>query len=386
MIKDIQGSDKEYFINLYNPLPIGLNTLTIQGIQDTTPYKYPIIPYIATIDMKDIEKPRILNHTGYANQIIIYFSKPMNMQTVFNPENYIMNFGGKLSYLPKDTLFIPSQDGKSVTIILPENYDGKKVMVGTATNLTALDIRGLKDINNNDTDPLIVTLTFDGTLSGKAKAIDYNNDKPGKQGILLESDIIKIKFNIPVIHASITDFIVPGRIVTNVVADGTNEVTIYLNENNGYFAQPTALNIMPYNIMKTSIDTGVEPSTVLLYDEIAPRVRDNIPYLTVTGTQIELPFTEALEEEGASLYRRDLEIYRLSDGKLLSKDDYTTSLKHSDKTILIININRRDITSRYSVRLSGDSNSGALSYIRDIDGNLATQSDMYYTSTDIPKQ
>ena len=60
--------------------------------------------------------------------------------------------------------------------------------------------------------------------------------------------------------------------------------------------------------MKTIIDTGVESGTIEILDRVAPKVKDNVTYLTVIANMIELPFSESLEEEGASLYRRDIEI------------------------------------------------------------------------------
>lgn len=384
-IRDIQGSGKEYKINLFAPLPAGVNTLTIKDIQDSTPLKNPLVPFTTTIDMKDVEKPRVVNHTGYANHIIIHFSKQMDMTTISNPNNYYMTFNGNQHRLPSNTLFTSSNDGKSVTILLPEYYDGKQVMIGLAGNLTALDIVGLKDVSGNDTDPLMVKITFDGTLSGKAKAVNYYNDKPGRQGVLTDSNTIKVRFSIPIVQASINDFSIREKTIYDVIADGTDEVTIYLHDSDITYLPTGALSIVANNNMRTSIDTGVESGTILLFDEITPKVKDTANYLTVSGNQIELPFTEALEEEGATLYRRDLEIVRLADNKILSKDDYTTSLKSSDKSILLITITKRDITSSYSIRLTGEAGSGTLSYIRDKDGNLALPSDVYFTSKDISK-
>lgn len=385
-IRDIQGSGREFKINLYSPLPVGINTLTIQGVQDTTPLKNLSIPYITTIDMKDIEKPRLINQAGYANNIILNFSKQMDMATVVNPDNYFMTFGSSQYKLPSNTLFTPSNDGKSVTMLLPENFEDKKIMIGAIGNLTSLNIVGLRDISGNDTDPLIMKVTFDGTSTGKGKAIDYYKDKTGRQGVLIESNLIKVRFNIPIVQASPSDFSIVGRTITSVIPDGTDEVSIYLNDSNTTYIPQNSLSILANNNMKTYIDTGVESGTILLFDEVAPRVKDSTYSLTVYGNQIELPFTEVLGEEGSTLYRRDLEIIRLADGKVMSKDDYTTSLKPSDKTILLITITKRDIASGYSIRLSGEAGSGALSYIRDIDGNLSLPSETFFTSTDIPKQ
>ncbi len=310
----------------------------------------------------------------------------MDMTTLTDPNNYIITFKGKQERLPTNSLFTPSNDGKSVTILLPENHDGKKVMIGASDNLTKLDIIGLKDVVGNLTDPLMLNVKFDGTATGKAKPVDYYSERPGRQGVLLESNLIKVRFNLPIIQASENDFKVEGRKVTGVAVDGTDEVTIYLEDKDATSIPQGAVSIVENNNMKTYIDTGVEKSTILLYDEIAPRIKNDTSYLSVYGTQIEIPFTEILEDEGASLYRRDLEVVRLADNKLLSEDSYTTSLKASDKSILVLTINKREITSGYSVRLISEYNKDKLSYIRDKDGNLAIQSDVYFTSGDIPKQ
>ncbi|NLV88699.1 MAG: hypothetical protein GX021_04960 [Tissierellia bacterium] len=386
-IKDIQGSGNEFKINLYVPLPVGLNTLIIEGVQDTTPLRNTMIPYTATIDMKDVEKPRLINYTGYGNNIILYFSKPMDMNTVINHENYIIIYGGKQEYLPANTLFIPGSDEKSVNILLPEYHtDGKRIMIGTAGNLTSLNISRLKDLSGNVTDPVMIDIYFDSSSSGNAKAIDYDKDRPGRQGALLESNLIKVRFNMPIVKASTKDFTITGRTINSVIADGTDIVTIYLDNDNKTNLPDNTITINQNNTMKTIIDTGVESGTIQILDRVAPKVKDDVQYLTVFGNMIELPFTEELEEEGASLYKRDLEIVRLADNKILNKDDdYSTALKTTDKSVLVITIKNRDISSSYLVRLAGRSDTGTLSYIRDLDGNLALPSDVYYTQREIPK-
>ncbi|HEY8362214.1 MAG TPA: S-layer homology domain-containing protein [Tissierellaceae bacterium] len=385
-ILDIQGSGKEYKIILSSALPAGLNTLTIEGIQDTTPLRNTMKPFTATINMRDIEKPKLVNFTGYGNRIIVYFSKPMDVKTVSNYANYIMTYNGKQLRIPSYTIFTLSNDNKTLTITLPEYYtDGNKIMVGAEGNLTALSIIGLKDTSGNDTDPLIIDITFDSNVSESAKAVDYYKDKPGYEGILIETNIIKVRFSMPIKSASIRDFSILGRTIYDVVADGTDEVTIYLDPVEGDYTIPSFLTISPNNKIKTIIDAPVEGGLVHLLDRIPPKVISTNQLLKVSGNVIEVPFTKELEEEGVSLYRRDIEIIRLADNKILSKDDYTTSLKSTDKSVLLITIKRPEITSKYSIKLVGENNSDHLFYIRDISGNLALPSGIYYTEKEIPK-
>lgn len=385
-IRDIEGSGIEYKLNLYSALPVGRNTLTIEGVQDNTTLKNKISPFSAEIDMKDVESPRLISSTGYANRIVLHFSKVMDIGSVTDPDNYIMTFKGRQIKLPSNSLFTPSDDGKTITILLPENIDGSKVMIGSKDNLTSIDMISLKDLSGNETEPLIINVKFDGSSTGKAKAINYYSDRPGREGILTESNIIKVRFSLPIVQASKSDFDLVGRRIDDVEVNGSNEVIIYLDDDDSTSIDDRALAIERNNKMVTSIDTGVESSTIKLYDEIAPRIKNNTSYLYVYGNEIEIPFTEALEGDGASLYGRDLEVVRLADNKLLSEDSYTTSLLSSDKSILILTINKREITSEYSVRLINNYGSNTLSYIRDRDGNLALASDRYFTDRDINKQ
>lgn len=383
-IRDIEGSGNEFKINLYSPLPVGLNILRINGIQDRTPLKNQLLEFTTTIIREDLEKPKISNHTGYGNNVVIHFTKEMDRSIITNINNYYMTFAGTQYRLPDNTLLTPGNDGKSLTMLLPESFNGKKIMIGTVGNLTSLDLIGLRDIVGNDTDPLILNITFDATASGKAKAIAYSSSSSGKQGVLLESNLIKIRFNMPIVQVNKNDLAITGRTIISAIANGTDEVILYLNEINVTSLPTNLITILPNNNMKTSIDTGVESGSITILDRIPPRIKDNVEYLAVYNTnQIHIPFTEPLEEEGASLYRYDLEIIRLADGKILNKEDYTTSLPLTDKSTLVVTINKRDIKSKYSIRLNNNLNPDSLIYIRDKDSNWALPTHVYETSIEI---
>lgn len=381
-IRSIEGSDREYTIYLPNPLPVGENTLTITGVEDTTTLKNRVIPFEAIIDMEDVEKPKVVTHTGYANNIVIEFSKEMDMSTVQDTKNYYIHFDGKIEYLPSSSLITSSNDNKTFTILLPDKINGKKVTIGD--NLTSIEARGLKDIVGNDTDPLLLKLEFDKNTSGKAKAVDYYNSIPGKQGVLVDENTVKIKFNIPIVQADRDDFSISGREIEGVEVDGTHEITLYLDYEDKTSIDDGNLVIKNNNDMKTYIDTDVEGMKINLVDEVAPRVIYGLDTLYTRGNIIELPFTEELESEGAALYRRDLEVVREEDGYVLNEDEYSTSLKSNDKSIIQISINKRDISSRYSIRIKGESQSDINStYIRDKAGNLILDSGSYYLSNEI---
>lgn len=382
-IKEITGSGREYKIHLYKSLPLGSNSLEIDGVPDANDRENTVKRFRTNIGVKDTEKPRILSHTGYGNNIVINFSKAMDESTVTNPSNYIMKFKGEQHKLPSSSSFIPSKDGSSVTILLAERYNNDKLIVGKDGNLSELDITHLKDITGNDTNPLIINIKFKENSTGKAKSINYYSERPGRHGILTGSNDIKIKFNMPIVYASKYDFLVEKRNVTSVTADGSDIVTIHLEDEDSTSIPSGSVRIAYSNDIKTYIDTGVESETLDIWDEIAPRITKRTSSLEVYKDQIEIPFTEDLESEGASLYRRDLEVIRLEDNKLLSEEEYTSSLDPRDNSILLVNINKKDLRSKYSIRLIGHHNKDKLSYIRDIDGNLAISSKLYFTSEDL---
>ena len=191
--------------------------------------------------------------------------------------------------------------------------------------------------------------------------------------------MIKIRFNQPIISASPDDFSISEGKIDDVICDGSDIVTLRLNSRDETTISSSALRIKSDNDMETFIDTGVEGGRVYILDKVPPRVEENDGYLNVSGkNKIELPFTESLDSESAALFRRDLEITRLSDGYVLSEKDYTTSLKSSDPSIVLITIDRDSSQeSVYSIAIKDTPQ-----YIMDKDGNVLIESGEYYTDRD----
>lgn len=369
LIKDVVGSGREYTINFYSTLPKGAVKLTVSEIKDVNGTK--IEPYTTTLNVKDFESPRLLNYSGYGNTIIMEFSKPMDEKTTSYLYNYIAKIGGTEVYLIQGTQINLSPDLKTLTIVLPDYMYGKKVMIGAADNLTNLEVRGLKDTSGNFTDPLILSLKFEGSATGNGKVVDYYPNITGKQAVLTEPNLIKVKFNMPIIKADISDFVVAGHTISRVIVDGSNTVQIVLADSTTYI-QPNTTVIPNTNKIKTSIGTNVDPGLFNVVDEVSPVLKSNL--VMINGNNMEITFSEPLEEEGASLYRRDLQIIRLADNKVLSTDDYTTTVKSTDKSTLVITLKSKPIQSKYSIRVIDNP-----IYIRDLAGNLVKPSQMIET-------
>ncbi|WP_077369501.1 Ig-like domain-containing protein [Anaerosalibacter sp. Marseille-P3206] len=335
-IKDITGSGREYKIVLFQPLPVGTNTLTIQGVYDTTTLKNVIYPYTKTIDMKDLTPPRVISHSGKDRQITLQFSKIMDMSTITNPNNYLVKFGNFRMFLPQDTQFDTLSDGKMLMITLPETIEGKEVKVGTSGNLTEIQILGVKDISGNLIEP--ITLNFTSYTTMKGKAIDFYQTEPGYQAVYEDPNEIKIKFDQPIVDAKPDDFSIHGRTIYDVIVDGSEVITLRLDNSNS--TEPPTLSIKNTNKMKTMIELDVQGGTINILDKVAPRVKDDNYHLRTNYSTIELTFTEKLQDELKSLFARDLIIIDPS-GNVLSDSSYSTSLSR-DYCTINIKINNKE--------------------------------------------
>jgi hypothetical protein len=239
-------------------------------------------------------------------------------------------------------------------------------MVGMKNNLTKLDVVGLRSKAGNLTDPLLLSLKFDESSTGEANVVDYYSSIPGKQAVLTEPEVVKVKFNMPIVEADVDDFDFYGIDISRVIADGTNVVTIILGESVTWIEDGDA-SIVRRNNIRTSIDTGVVHGSFKVHDQVAPMIVSN--RVDIRNGNLEIEFSEDLEDDGASLYRRDIEVIRLADNKVLSEADYSTSLLSSYPDTLVISVKSTAVKSEYAVRVIDSP-----SYIRDLSGNLVLPS------------
>lgn len=362
-IKEITGSGREYKIVLFQPLPVGTNTLIIQGVYDTTALKNVITPYTKTIDMKDLTAPKITSYSGKDSQIILQFSKPMDVQTLENRDNYIITFGNIRTYLPLDTGFVKYNDGKMLIIELPPVIDGKEVKVGTSGNLTEIQVTGLKDLSGNLIFPEI--LRFSSSTSLRGKAIDYYVEKPGYQASLVSENEIKIRFDQPIVQARIDDFSISGRTINDVVVDNSEVVTLYLNDSYNT-AAPTSLSIKSTNSMKTMINLDVQGGGINVLDEVAPMVKD---FKQISSSKFELSFTEDLDSRLESSFAQDLMV--MVNGQ--STNRFSTKLKTGDHSTIVITVD--NVNGPVSIEILNNPQ-----YIMDTSGNRTISSGPYYSN------
>lgn len=358
-IRNIDGSGREYKIVLLNPLPIGLNTITIQDVHDTTVLKNRIKPYMEQFYMEDVEKPNIISYSGKNQNIIISFSKEMDGSTVENHQNYIIKIDNQREYLPKESTFIPlSNDGKTWMITLPEKINGKSVEVGSRGNIKEMDVSSIKATNGILMDPKILHFTDENM--GEAKV---------EKAELLASDLIELTFNQPIYYASPKDFKIEDRTIYDVRPNENNVVQILL-DNNSNSTTSGKLTVVNKNTIESPLGTGAKSETIEVIDKVAPRILPDISELHISGNTIELPFTEKLDSRLAGFFCEDL-VIKSWDYGILDPKDYSTRL---DKTgsIIIITIHKNS-NNGYDISLVDNP-----SFIRDLNGNVVEPDNAYY--------
>ena len=320
--------------------------------------------------------PTLLGSFGYINTIMLTFNKEMNESLITNKTNYTITQKGKELPLPEGTTLVLGKDKMTLTITLPQTIDGIYTIVGLDDSVMALKAIGLMDTEGNRTDPSIIKGEFDDISAGLGKAVDYDKAYPGKKAALTDIRNIKIKFNVPIAAANTEDLIVPGRSVERVIIDGTNVITLRLDDSDETFIEAGYIEIVKDNKIMTALGSPVEGMKLQLIDMVAPKLMSE--EADVRRGYIEIGFSEPLEKDGASLYRRDLVITRLSDDVVLGKDEYSTTLKSTDPSTIQITLKTDAKASYYSIKIVDEPQ-----YIRDLEGNLVLSSEAIETDDDI---
>ena len=349
-----------------SPLAVKLRVVSAPETEDTT----------ATEPEDKIILPSLQGSFGYINTIMLTFNKEMNESLITNKTNYTITQKGKELPLPEGTTLMLGKDKMTLTITLPQTIDGVYTIVGLDDSVMALKAIGLMDTEGNRTDPSIIKVEFDDISAGLGKAVDYDKAYPGKKAALTDIRNIKIRFNVPIAAANTEDFSVPGRSVERVVIDGTNIITLRLDDSDETFIEDGYIEIAKDNKIMTALGSPVEGMKLQLIDMVPPQLMSD--EADVRRGYIEINFSEPLEKDGAGLYRRDLVITRLSDDVVLGKDEYSTTLKSTDPSTMQISLKTDARTSYYSIKIADEPQ-----YIRDLEGNLVLSSEAIETDDDI---
>ncbi|WP_442602590.1 S-layer homology domain-containing protein [Paenibacillus sp. KN14-4R] len=367
---------KTFAIKLYKNLPTGKNTLKIAGVQDTTTLHNTMLSYETTVNVSDLDSPKIADVTASSNAtnntVVISFGKKMDAATLQNPSNYTIFFKGKTRQLPSDVNIQVLQDGKAVQLAFPDYIGNDAVTIGKTINngsLQTITVMGVKDVAGNVLDKYSVTVDVQ---EANAKTAPFSATYGSKNARTTDDTTILVKFDQPIGYARTNDFEVtvnggaPVRI-ESVTTDGTSVVTIKTRDSIGTDAAAINVATIVGNYIKTTNGNQVnaEPS-ISLYDGVAPVVSvSSTTRLEQAGGVITLPFSEKLDGTAAAQFGNDLQVIDRSNPNepLKAGTDYTTRLAANGKDIEIV-LTTQSATTDYAVKVK----SGA-KYIQDITRN-----------------
>lgn len=375
-IKSVTGSGKEYVIALYTALPEGVNTLSISGIADKTALKNVMLPFVTTLDeVGDTTAPTIVGVSASGQQIMVLFDEEMDLASLADPNNYLIKFQGAYRRLPSGTELNPVQNGKAIFIILPEKID--KIAITMGVNLSDIQVMNIEDISGNAMNPIIQNCPLNvATQNASTTAYDADSNIT-QHAVLVDGKTIKVRFNQPISNATNGAFTLTNSgksAIDYVEADGSDVVIIGLTESLGT-STPAGFTLAINNVndMKTVTGNAVNGGNITIKDKVAPEVAD-VDDLTLTGVEIELPFTEDLTAVGEEYFANDITVVRLYDNKVLNPFTHYTTKVSGNKLIITLKDSNPE-ESYYSVTVNGTK------YIKDASGNAVVVSPTLETKT-----
>jgi len=311
----------------------GAYTVELKDSADNSVRANKIITVSVSLQSNDITAPtvsQVVTKTAYSagppvvnGQATIYFSEAMDVTTITNLTNYLVDFDGagagaavQLSSIT-NAAASASADGKSVVLTIP----GASYLAGTTT----VAVLAVKD----QAAQLIATADFNSpkTVQAAAPALTESGFE------MVARNQVKVTFNNQLVSVDPSDFKVYKNDGTSLAfvgvaytLDSTQKIaTITLNGNldadghvNGDAAGLAKLIITAGNTKDIYGNASAEAATTLV-DKVAPTA--TIAQGTVAG-EITITFNEAVNAVSEATLRNDL-IVRNKDGVLVTLDDNT---------------------------------------------------------------
>ncbi len=378
------SDDKVFTLSTYGALDSSY-TLKISGVRDTTKLQNTMSDYSTKLTGKDTKNPEYTSNSGSGRVLVINFSKELELASAGSAGNYLVVINNKTQQLPAGTEVTPLQNGKSVRIVFPEYIDNARVGINESTagaNVTAFQLLALKDVAGN-----IITnfgaapVAINSNPVGLAAKYDDDTTQPAK---LTSKGVIKVRFDQPIGQATASDFEVTGGTgvsIGSVTTDASDIVTVTLsgtvNETGLYDAAgtPITIGVKANSAIKsvTGLAVATAATNIAVKDGVKPvvQLQANQTRLIVDNNKINLPFSEKLSGN-ADNYKYDLVVTNARTGDRLPVTNYTTTLGADGKSVdITIGV---ATTDEYKVSVIADA-----SEIKDVDGNKAAASSVYWT-------
>ncbi|MGE7950037.1 Ig-like domain-containing protein, partial [Lysinibacillus sp. NPDC093688] len=360
----LSNDKKTVTVTLYKELSDGKNTLEVKNVKDNTKLENTMLDYKEAIENADRVAPKMDSSSWNTSQrrVVIKFSEKMDVETLSNYSNYLVDINGQLRSLNSDIANIDIlHDGTTVAITFAEKISNETVEFGK-DNITGkaiikqLRVLSVKDVAGN------VLKEFSENKG--ANHIDFTKDNSSLalgeyktigsakySAALVDRKTVEIKFN-----AGIEDVKAGGitlaagstNTISSIEANGTSTVKVKFDKEINADASNFGLDVNFAKLVTLAGDsfTGSDvikaPTKTVagnLLDKVAPEVDGDANYVTNQADKtILVPFTEELTLNGASkeTAANDFKVVRHSDTKeLTAGTDYTAEVSPDGKGILI---------------------------------------------------
>ncbi|WPC42238.1 cell wall-binding repeat-containing protein [Clostridium sp. JS66] len=166
-------------------------TLTVRNVMDTSPVPNVMETYIGQIDgisTEGVTVDSIIKNANTDNQVVVFFNKSMDENSITNPSNYrFMDGTGEGRNLPASTTLTASADDKSVVIEFPSSY-----VIGDSNYSNYVKKISVSDVRDKNGKSL--TSTYSSNIE-----TNYNDgpkliDNTAK--LTFENDDIVVKFSL----------------------------------------------------------------------------------------------------------------------------------------------------------------------------------------------
>ncbi|MGE7911044.1 S-layer homology domain-containing protein [Lysinibacillus xylanilyticus] len=365
-VKDavLSNDKKTVTVTLYKELSDGKNTLEIKNVKDNTKLENTMLDYKEAIENADRVSPTIDSKSWNTSQrrVVIKFSEKMDVETLSNYSNYLVDINGQLRSLNSDIASIDVlHDGTTVAITFAEKISNETVEFGKDNTagkaiIKQLRVLSVKDVAGN------VLKEFSDNKNGNH--IDFTKDNSslalgeyktigGKEysAALVDRKTVEIKFNAGIEDVKAGGITLPAgstNTISSIESNGTSTVKVKFDKEINADASNFQLDVNFAKLVTLAGDSFTGSAEIKaptekvagnLLDKVAPEVEGDANYVTNQADKtILVPFTEKLTLNGASpeTAANDFKVVRYTDTKeLTAGTDYTATLSPDGKGILI---------------------------------------------------
>ena len=383
-IKSDDSSNKVFKISLGKALDETEDyTIKISGIKDRNKYANYMVDYTESLGVKGINSPELtavsIRDTKVDDEYIIYlyFSKDMDLDTVSNPDNYLIEIGSSnklLSSIKGSEVEVVTSNGRTVKITV--ELEDK-----TPTGVAGL---GVKDTSGNTLKnygiivrPVAIKdIEITATAKSEKKMVVEFKNGDGKT-LALDPDLTKEKaFSTDITQDDVT---ISGNKVTIDLAKDLNadpnDNSLTINGDLVYLYDGTTLSTH-VEAAKLKFGGSYEP----IGDEISPSLVSNLtkqeqPGIDGTDVAIKLVFDEKLNVKNVSRWETALTVIAVDvednqEPSFIVKPAPTGTESSDTITVLVPISELKGKDTAFDVGVKANQ-----SLIEDVPGNLANETD-----------